>query len=79
MIGYLKLVIINESPQKKETQTIFIGLRPLSHFIKTDLLWISSTKVTNFSFPKSIAYVPKAEIWRVRKFVRFVDERYKLL
>jgi hypothetical protein len=57
-------------PQKKETQNMLAGPRPLSLFIKPNLLWISSTNVTNFGFPKSIAYVPEENI---QNFLKLFD------
>ena len=51
----------------------------LSYLTVSRILHITYAKVMNFSLYKTRDSVPEAEIWRVRKFVRFVDERYKLL
>jgi hypothetical protein len=37
------------------------------------IIKITSGKVIHFGPPKSVSCVPKCEIWRILKFVRWVD------
>ena len=55
------------------------GLRPLSLFIKTYTLWISSSKATNSDLPSVRYFVPNGEILVGRKFVRCAEASCKLL
>jgi hypothetical protein len=59
---------INQYHPKKEPQTILTSLRPNRQYIKIDLLWISSAKVTNFGLPKSMTSVPEAPIHKFDGF-----------
>ena len=60
-----ELCNIKDSPQKAlETK-----LRALDLFVETDLLWISSSKVTNFDLSKSITFVPVSNLWNSLKII----------